>query len=165
MIAAFDVQYFKDGGARAAAVCFSSYGDARPEMQYTMLFSHTRAYVPGEFYRRELPCILSLLDRFETAPQVIIIDGYVMLGVKPGLGRHLFDALGQTASVIGVAKSRFHSAVCREVFRGESRKPLYITTAGMDPAQAAEEIRSMHGIYRIPTLLKTVDHLARGRNT
>ncbi len=162
MIAAFDVHYFRNGGARAAAVLFNSYEDVRAKVHYTKLFSQTNAYVPGEFYRRELPCILDLIAILEDPPQVAIIDGYVMLGNRPGLGRHLFQALEKKVKVIGVAKSRFQGAICHELLRGKSRTPLYITADGMDQVQAAEKIRSMHGDHRIPTLLKAVDHLARG---
>ncbi|WP_207420305.1 hypothetical protein [Desertivirga brevis] len=49
-------------------------------------------YIPGEFYKRELPGILSLLDKinFELI-QAIIIDGFVILNDegKPGLGGYL----------------------------------------------------------------------------
>ena len=34
-------------------------------------------YVPGQFYKRELPGILS---RLTAPPQVIVVDGYVYLG-------------------------------------------------------------------------------------
>ncbi len=162
MIAAFDVHYFRNGGARAAVVLFNSYADARATAHFTTLLSQTPAYVPGEFYRRELPCIIDLMIQLEALPQVAIIDGYVMLGERPGLGWHLFQALEEKVAVIGVAKSRFYNADCQELLRGESRTPLFITAAGMDPIPAAEKIRSMHGRHRIPTLLKAVDHLARG---
>ena len=64
----------------------------------------------GEFYRRELPCLLAVLQNIPK-PDVIVIDGYVWLGSgHSGLGAHLYDALNQTGAVVGVAKSRFHSA-------------------------------------------------------
>jgi len=47
------------------------------------------------------------------------------------------------------------------VLRGDSRRPLYVTAAGLDPAAAALHVRSMHGPFRIPTLLKRVDQLCR----
>ncbi len=65
---------------------------------------------------------------------------------------------------MGVAKMRFSRArVAREVTRGGSRSPLYVTAVGIDLRMAACHIREMHGQYRIPTLLKRVDHLCRGR--
>ena len=99
-------------------------------------------------------------DRVET----IIVDGYVWLGPenRPGLGAHLYEALGKQVPVIGVAKSMFRGATNAEaVLRGRSRRPLYVTAAGMDPVIAAKNIQGMHGPHRIPTLLKRVDQLCR----
>jgi deoxyribonuclease V len=121
-------------------------------------------YQSGQFYRRELPCILAVLKSLPELAQVIIIDGYVWLGDhRPGLGAHLYEALGQQVAVVGVAKTRFVRAEPVElVLRGRSRSPLYVTAVGMDLAEAASRIRTMHGSYRIPTLLKRVDQLSRG---
>ena len=48
--------------------------------------------------------------------------------------------------VIGVAKSMFRGATNAEaVLRGRSRRPLYVTAAGMDPVIAARNIQGMHG--------------------
>jgi len=159
-IAAFDVQYIEDGCA-AAAVLFSEYSDAAPTAEYTHFLSGAADYIPGEFYRRELPCILTLLEKIREAPDEMIIDGYVMLGNRPGLGRHLFTSFDGKIPVIGVAKSKFKDASGTEICRGGSIHPLYITSAGVDLQKASEKIRRMHGAHRIPTLLKRVDHLAR----
>ncbi len=68
--------------------------------------------------------------------------------------------------VFGVAKSRFVGAVdAVPVTRGRSSRPLFVTAAGMDPEEAAEKIRIMHGAYRIPTMLKLADRLCRERET
>ncbi|MGD8369468.1 MAG: endonuclease V [Desulfobacterales bacterium] len=162
MIAAFDVHYPSDGGASAAAVLFSGYGDAEPAAEYTAVFGHVEDYVPGAFYRRELPCLLDLFRRMDPVPDETVIDGYVMLGDdRPGLGQHLFVRLGGKIPVIGVAKSKFEGACHVEVFRGDGGRPLYVTAAGMDPRIAADKIRTMSGKFRIPALLKRVDRLAR----
>jgi len=82
---------------------------------------------------------------------------------RPGLGAHRYEALRRCVAVIGAAESRFVKAEPVEpVLRGRSRSPLYVTAVGMDVAQAARHIRSMHGPHRIPTLLKRVDQLSRG---
>jgi deoxyribonuclease V len=128
-----------------------------------MQVSDVEPYQSGQFYRRELPCILAVLKSLSELPQAIIIDGYVWLGEQqPGLGAYLYEALERRAAVIGVAKTRFLQAEPVElVLRGRSRSPLYVTAAGMDVAEAARHIRAMHGPYRIPTLLKRVDQLSR----
>jgi deoxyribonuclease V len=42
------------------------------------------------------------------------------------------------------------------------RELPFITAAGCDAELAAENIRAMHGPFRLPTLLKRVDRLCRG---
>ncbi len=161
MLSAFDVHYHDDRRASSAAVLFRAYGDAAADSEYVIAARVTSGYVPGRFYERELPCILALLDRLNEMPDEMIVDGYVMLGNRPGLGYHLFEALHGSIPVIGVAKSPYRRAGAIEVIRGRSRRPLYITAAGIDSREAAHRIRGMHGPYRIPTLLKRVDFLAR----
>ncbi len=160
-IAAFDVYYLKDGRASAAAVLFSDFGDSLPAAEYHRMIARCSAYVPGAFYRRELPAILALMEKITAPLDTLIVDGYVMLGSRPGLGRHLFDALENKIPVIGVAKSLFEDSAAHEVYRGGSQRPLYVTAAGIDALEAAESIRRMHGPHRIPTLLRHVDRLAR----
>ena len=161
ILAAFDVHYLKDRRASAAAVLFSDYSNTEPAAVYTQVLSGAADYIPGEFYRRELPGILALLKKFDQAPDEMVVDGYVMLGNRPGLGQRLFTAFNGKIPVIGVAKSKFKGSSGVEVFRGGSLCPLYVTAAGMDETTASEKIRRMHGAYRLPTLLKEVDRLAR----
>jgi deoxyribonuclease V len=47
------------------------------------------------------------------------------------------------------------------VQRGHSRRPLYVSAAGIDAETAARYIQDMHGTYRLPTLLRRVDQLCR----
>lgn len=119
--------------------------------------------MPGELYRRELPGILAALEQLNHTPSLVIVDGYVSLADgTPGLGAHLFHALDEEVSVIGVAKSPFKGAdYARQMYRGGSRRPLYITAAGMSLAHAEGCVRSMHGTHRLPTMLKRADTLSR----
>jgi deoxyribonuclease V len=164
MIACVDVDY-REAGAIAACVCFQSWSDDTPASESVIPISDVEPYQSGQFYRRELPGVLAVLKSLPDLPQVIVLDGYVWLGDRqPGLGAHLYEALGRRVAVIGVAKTRFARAEpTAEVLRGRSRSPLYVTAAGIGVAEAAGHIRAMHGPYRIPTLLKRVDQLSRGR--
>lgn len=162
MIAAFDVHYPSQGPARAAAVLFCAWEAAEPEAILSLPVPEPADYIPGAFYKRELPCLLALLDRFEAPPSVMIIDGYARMGIRPGLGQHLFEALEGRIPVIGVAKSGFPGATAKTLFRAGSRRPLNITAAGMPLHAAAGNIARMHGPYRMPTLLRQVDRIARG---
>ena len=161
MIAAVDVNYFEDGSALAAAVVFKRFSDESPVAEYSKRIEQVEDYVPGSFYKRELPCILSLLETIEEEIEIIIVDGYVSLGAKPGLGAHLRARIDEGVSVIGVAKSHFAGSAGSDVYRGQSKKPLHVTSAGLDQHEAARLIASMHGEHRIPTLLKTVDRLTK----
>lgn len=164
MIAILDVDY-RDDQAVAACVIANDWTDAHPAAEFVETIAEVQPYVPGEFYRRELPCLSAVLNKVGD-PEFVVIDGYVWLGPdKWGLGAYLHDSLNQMAAVIGVAKTRFHSAdaVATPVVRGVSKSPLWVTSTGMDAVMAADSIRSMHGPHRIPTLIKRVDQLCRGR--
>jgi deoxyribonuclease V len=160
-MAAFDVHYREDGLACAAAVSFHDFGDSAPSATYRRRLPIPAGYLPGAFYRRELPCILKLMEALDLPPELFIIDGYVMLGERPGLGQHLYEAFDGRVPVIGVAKSPYAGATGIAVYRGTSKKPLHVTAAGIAPGAAGRAIRQMHGPYRIPTLLGIVDQLAR----
>jgi deoxyribonuclease V len=117
----------------------------------------------GQFFRRERPCLLAVLRKLPPVAAVVV-DGYVWLdGVSvAGLGAQLYQALASTVAVIGVAKTLFAGVEAAvEVVRARSARPLFITAAGMSAQRAGEHVRSMHGPYRIPTLLKRVDRLCR----
>ena len=168
MIAIFDVGYAENGNQAAnavsACVTLSNWMDAKPAGEFSIRIDHVQPYVPGEFYRRELPCILQTLEHLPESPRVIIVDGYVWLSPegKKGLGAHLFEALGKTVPVVGVAKSHFRLATnATKILRGASKHPLYVTAEGISQAQVAEQVRLMHGKNRIPTALKRVDQLSR----
>jgi deoxyribonuclease V len=163
MIAAIDVGYY-DNSATAACVLFENWSDAAPTREASCEVGDVAPYQSGEFYRRELPCVLAVLKKLEQLPDIIIIDGYVWLSneQEPGLGGHLYAALEKRAAVIGVAKTRFHRATtAMDIYRGKSATPLYITAAGLPLAEAASHIRSMHGNFRLPTLIRRADQLCR----
>ena len=163
MFVCVDVHYYDD---RAAAACllFKNWSDAMPASQFRTTISKITPYVAGQFYLRELPCILEVLELVDENIDVFVIDGYVWLddGRTPGLGAHLYHKLQRRTPVIGVAKTQYRpSEAAHEVLRGKSEKPLYITAVGIDPSIAASCIKKMHGEFRIPTLLKMVDQISR----
>ena len=162
MIVALDAFYSEPAGtATAAAVVFHNWPDSQPVAEYAITTGAAGPYVPGQFYIRELPCLLEVLERVKEPIDVAVVDGFVNLGPNPGLGMHLWEAADRQFPVVGVAKSPFRNAGAIEVFRGESRNPLYVTAAGMLLEKAAAKIGKMHGAHRIPTLLKKVDQAAR----
>ncbi len=164
MIACVDVDY-RGAGAIAACVVFSAWGDEQPVEEATVAIDQVQPYEPGQFFRRELPCLVAVLEKIKTPLQVIIIDGYVWLGDErdPGLGAYLYEAMEKRVPVIGVAKTKFIRArAVHEVMRGDSRSPLFVTAVGLTLFEATQRVREMHGEFRIPTMLKRVDQLCRG---
>jgi len=164
-IAAVDTAY-RGSEARTALVAFENWTDPAPVHTMTLETDISNEYIPGSFYLRELPCILAVLKEAPFRPEAIIIDGYVLLGtLRPGLGMHLYQAIGGRCPVIGVAKNPFKgNTEAVPVLRGRSKKPLFITSTGIDINTAAMNIMAMHGKSRIPTLLRLADRLSREFN-
>lgn len=162
MIVAVDVQYGVTA-VTTAVVGWRAWTDAAAA--WTRVDRHAGApapYVPGAFFERELPYVLAALAAAPPPIDTIVIDGYAWLGAdRKGLGAHLHDHLG--VPVIGVAKTAFVGAPAVPVARGASVRPLYITAIGVDPSAAAAAVASMDGPFRLPTLIKLADSLARKR--
>ncbi len=163
MKAALDVHYESDRSV-AACVAFDDWQDSTPMEIIRAVVPVASGYRAGRFYERELPCLLSVLQKAGREFDAIIIDGYVHLRpeVGKGLGAYLFESLSYSPVVIGVAKNPLAIADrFMPIIRGRSRKPLFISAIGCPAKQAARLILDMHGLYRIPTLLKLVDRHAR----
>ena len=167
MILAIDVFYGKRS-ATAAGVIIDSWTEEHPIKEIISSIEPINEYEAGSFYKRELPCILKLLEEHRIEPDSIIIDGHVLLDgqQRPGLGKHLFDSLNKRIPVVGVAKNAFKNIPdnCK-VFRGTSKRPLFVTSIGIPGEEAKSLICSMHGANRIPTILKRADQLCRQSHT
>jgi deoxyribonuclease V len=163
MIACVDVDY-RDHEAVAACVLLRAWEDDTSANELVERIGRVEPYEPGQFYRRELPCLLAVLGKVSVPLEAVVVDGYVWLGGEdaPGLGGHLHAAMGEIVPVVCVAKAHFAGArAARAVLRGGSRRPLYVTAAGMDVEEAARHVAGMHGPFRIPTMLKRVDQLCQ----
>ena len=164
MILAIDVDYQKSK-AVAAGVLIQDWKDSEPVDEFIAPIAAVAEYEPGQFYKRELPCILELLKLLKQLPEYIIIDGHVYLDAnkKPGLGMHLHAALQERSAIIGVAKSRFKDTPSEAtVFRGDSKRALYVTAIGFCETEARRSIIQMSGQHRVPSVLKRVDQLCKG---
>ena len=165
-MACVDADY-RDDGVTTACVGFDAWTDDTARIELVLRSSEPAApYQPGAFFERELPYVLAALDRMPPL-DLVIVDGYVWLGAdRPGFGWHLHAHRG--GAVVGVAKTRFDGTETARptsmfsVVRGSSTRPLFVTAIGIEPALAAEHVRTMHGAHRIPTLLGLADGLARG---
>lgn len=164
MIACFDVDY-QDTKGHAACLVFDHWQAATPFKQYTSLIPKVADYEAGQFYKRELPCLITVYEKIAEDISVLLLDSHVWLDHQktPGLGAYFFEELERKIPLIGVAKNPYKDTpkLVAQVKRGKSQKPLYVSAVGMPLEEAIKSIRKMHGPYRIPTLLKEVDQLAR----
>lgn len=163
---AVDVHYEADT-AFVCGVTFTDPTQDEPDRVYHSKIDIPGEYQSGEFYKRELPCIVKLIEEHQLLPAVVVVDGFTFLNNynKPGLGAYLSDYFyqeGKEVAVIGVAKNpREDTPKEWQVFRGNSSKPLYVKATGLDDEFSQSVISRMAGEYRIPTLLKLVDRLCR----
>ena len=172
-ILAIDVDYRGDH-AIASGVLFQEWNSS----DCAVINAHideVAPYEPGSFWKRELPCIhklLAELDRLRPGFKLgtIVIDGYVFLDNAPvpkwGLGGYLNNSLAGEIPIVGVAKTHFAGVPDNiKLFRDNSTSPLYVTATGRDLDQAREDARKnvalMHGLYRMPSMLKFVDQCCR----
>lgn len=163
MIACLDVQYVGDK-AIAAALVFSEWTATSSISEYTAVVPDPGEYEPGRFYLRELQPLLAVIQKITEPIDAYVIDGYCHLSseLAPGLGAYLWDDLQRRVLIVGVAKNRYRGTThAAELLRAESKRPLFVTAVGIDYQRAAQHIASMAGTFRIPTLLKAVDRLAR----
>jgi deoxyribonuclease V len=163
MIAFTDVHYGADS-ALAACVLAHDWGDERPAGSVTARVSPIAPYEPGAFYKRELPCLLEVLRKAGPV-ECVVIDGFVWLDQQgtPGLGAHLYEALGRRVPVVGTAKTAFKDSWVGLRLARPGAGALFVTAAGMTPEVALAHAQRLHGPFKLPTLLKAVDALARGR--
>lgn len=153
--------YYTESYAKTVGILFDEWGQEHPEKTIISYKKDVLPYESGAFYKRELPCILKLLEEIKDPVDLILVDGYVFLDDegKGGLGYYLYQALREEIPIIGVAKNDFknNGKNVVKVYRGKSTKPLYITAVGVDNQVSSEWIQQMHGEYRFPTLLRELD--------
>jgi deoxyinosine 3'endonuclease (endonuclease V) len=168
VIIAIDTFYESDTKAFTVGVLFNSWQDKVPSSIISVISENNFGpYIPGQFYKRELPCILDLLKKVDLSKiDFIILDGFLRLknadgSIHDGLGLHLRKKLNiPHIKLIGVAKSLYCKCddISIKVYRNkEVVNPLFVQGEGISDQLAADLIRSMDGNYRLPTLLKILD--------
>ena len=161
MIALLDVAYSATA-TKGACVVAASWQSPAAVVEVVRNYPPAAPYESGQFFKRELPYLIDMIDQVQHSLQAVVVDGYVWLGAgRPGLGARLFESINGRVPVVGVAKTAFVGAPAISVFRGVSLTPLFVSARGLDATEAAASVASMHGRYRLPTLLKRVDSLSR----
>ncbi|QTD39181.1 endonuclease V [Polaribacter batillariae] len=169
MILAIDVKYNEVVGTAKAVGVLCNWEDEEPKEIIIEYIEDVKPYVSGQFYKRELPSILKIVEKIDIREiEVIIIDGHIYVDndKKFGLGGYVWQALKEKVPIIGVAKRGFYNnkETVIEILRGKSKTPLHISSVGIDNSIASKKIQSMKGEYRIPTILKTLDALTKKQN-
>lgn len=156
-----DVAY-RDNTAKVVGGFFKNWADKELFKICEKIVNNVQDYIPGEFYKRELPCILDFLNDYELSEiELIVVDGFVVLNDegKKGLGAYLFESLGKRIPIVGIAKTSFHNNNKNVIslFRGISQKPLYISSIGINLTEVSDIIKNMFGHNRVPHIIKQVD--------
>ena len=154
--------YYTGNKAKVVGVLFENFSDEKPLKIISKVVDVVAPYESGSFYKRELPCIVLLLQDLDVRDiSLIVIDGFVYLDDdgRYGLGGHLYERLECGVQVVGVAKSPFKGGckLVREICRGESKRPLFVSAVGTDLDEAAQLVKGMSGEFRLPGLLKILD--------
>lgn len=154
--------YYAGSKAKVTGVLFENFSDEKPLKIISKIVDDAAPYESGSFYKRELPCIVSLLQDLDVRDiSLIVIDGFVYLDDEGryGLGGHLYEHLECGVQIVGVAKLPFKGSckLVREICRGESKRPLFVSAVGTDLDEAARLVKGMSGEFRMPSLLKILD--------
>ncbi|MGP4733957.1 MULTISPECIES: endonuclease V [unclassified Psychrobacter] len=150
--------------ATVAGIRFEGIKQSRILNEYTVEVNDVAPYESGQFYKREMPCLLALINQIDEPFDAIIIDGYVFLdGVsKAGLGKYLYDNLVNKKPIIGIAKNNFYDITeDYAIWRGISKHPLYVTSIGINITTAKKMVSEMEGEHRMPKMVSDVDKLGR----
>lgn len=72
--------YYAGGKAKVVGVLFENFSDEKPLKIISKVVDGVAPYESGNFYKRELPCIVSLLQDLDMRDiSLIVIDGFVYL--------------------------------------------------------------------------------------
>lgn len=160
-----DVGYFEQNQntyAIISAIRFAGIQTHTILNQYKTTVHNVMPYKSGQFYQREMPCLLQLINEIKEPFDIIIIDGYVYLDgeTQAGLGKHLYEHLNDKKPIIGIAKNSFQNINNQyAIYRGNSKKPLFITCIDFDLDNAKQLVKNLEGQFRIPNIINMVDKI------
>lgn len=136
------------------------------EKVVTAIVENVEDYIPGQFYRRELKSVEAIINQLDkTQIEAIVIDGYADSGTEEhALGTFVYEEY--KIPVIGIGKNKYKRCILEnlEVCRGDSQRPLFVSSKGMDNEKSKELVKNMFGEFRLPFLVKYADKMARDWN-
>ncbi|MFC6014635.1 endonuclease V [Plantactinospora solaniradicis] len=180
-VAGLDVAYAEDGERLAAAVTVL---DAATLAVLDTAVTTGRAafdYVPGLFAFRELPALLTALDRLTVQPDLLVCDGHGLAHPRRfGLACHLGVLTGRPA--VGVGKTPLigdwtepgqrrgswtplldgTEPVGRVLRTQDGVKPVFVSVGHrMDLDNACAQVLRLAPRYRLPETTRAADRLCR----
>ncbi|HWC84568.1 MAG TPA: deoxyribonuclease V [Pseudonocardiaceae bacterium] len=180
-VAGLDVSYAKDSDWLVAAVVTLAADTLAPVERHTVAGTAIFPYVPGLFAFRELPTLLNALALLETAPDVLVCDGYGLAHPRRfGLASHVGVLTGVPS--IGVAKTAFvgeytepaaergaytelrdgDEVIGRVLRTRDGVKPVFVSIGhAVDLDTATELVLALTPRYRLPETTRAADHLSR----
>ena len=176
---------FKDGGrTTCAAIAVLGFPGLEPREEVYACVPTQMPYIPGLLSFREIPAILTALEKLDLAPDLLLCDGQGIAHPRRlGLATHL--GLITDMPSIGVAKSRLtgeHQPVPPDkgawvplmdknekigiVLRTRSNvKPLYISVGHRISLDTARKyVMACLTRYRLPETTRRAHKLASGTN-
>ena len=150
--------------AHMTGVLLNEYMDETIMGFITADVENTEEYEAGSFYKRELSGVKALLSKLNLSEvDLIIIDGFARFddGIHKALGEHIYEEYYKP--VIGIAKKwcEFCMIEDTEVYRGNSKSPLFVTVVGGNNSAAKRVVQEMYGENRLPYAVKLADSIAR----
>ncbi|HEX6471198.1 MAG TPA: deoxyribonuclease V [Streptosporangiaceae bacterium] len=181
LAAGLDVAYAERGDRLAAAVVVLDTTDYEVVDQSVVLGTAAFDYVPGLFAFRELPALVTALERLTTVPDLLVCDGQGIAHPRRfGLACHIGVLTGLPA--VGVAKtslvgsydppagergawSEIHSdgEVVGRVLRTRTGvKPVFVSVGHrVSLDNACRHVLRLSPHYRLPETTRAADHLSR----
>ncbi|MBB4907624.1 endonuclease V [Actinophytocola algeriensis] len=175
-----DVAYAAGSELVAAAVVTVGIATGEVLESATAIGEATFPYVPGLFAFRELPTLLTALDRLRTTPDLLVADGHGLAHPRRfGLACHLGVETGLPA--IGVAKTPMADYEAPRPARGSTTplwdggdevgaalrtqpnvKPIFVSIGHrIDLATACTLVLALATRFRLPETTRQADHLSR----
>jgi deoxyribonuclease V len=178
--AGLDVAYDEKSDRLAAAVVVLDVASLEPVDRIVMRGVTDFPYVPGLFAFRELPSLLSALERLTVSPDLLICDGQGVAHPRRfGLACHIGVVTGLPS--VGVAKTpmggyeppadergawsplRDGDEVVARALRTQAQvKPVFVSVGHrIDLDQACEQVLRLAPRYRLPETTRLADRACR----
>lgn len=171
-ILAVDTFYHPDK-AKTVGVLFDSWDQDEPSMVIESWTTDFGPYIPGQFYLRELPPTMKLLEQVDIKEiGVLIVDGFLQVydsevgRLEKGLGLRLGEILRiekKDLVLVGVAKTDYREQgerwkLAEPWKRGPlGSKPLWVQVDGMRIPDLMHGLGQMKGNCRLPDMLRILD--------